>query len=357
MNSKSRVFEEDEMKKPKLDLKDKKLLFYLNQNCRIPNKKLARLLHLSPTSVRNRIRSLEERGIVISFLPILYGKLLQSNLYFISMQFQKAPDKKFFEYIRNHESVQAVFKVSGSWDLFMAFVARDSVEASNVVQEFRNKLGDKLGRFSLEEALYEYKYSHIASAFFQGLETELLKPKADSSFSKELQDTTLESEYPSPPANLDKTDLKILELLSQDARTRLTTIARKVGISDEGVRYRIRRLIKKGILLGFMPFLSFSKLGFHFYLVFIQVRNFAQKEEEFKKYVLSHPYIIETARLLGQHDIMIAINVRSPLQFAEILDEIKSRFADVITSVESMLVLEEQKYNHFLKVYYKYLRG
>ncbi len=47
---------------------------------------------------------------------------------------------------------------------------------------------------------------------------------------------------------LDDTDLKLLKLLKENARTPYSRLAKELGISESGVRKRIRKLIKMGII-------------------------------------------------------------------------------------------------------------
>jgi len=52
-------------------------------------------------------------------------------------------------------------------------------------------------------------------------------------------------------SELDEVDNAILNILIKDARTPYTTIARKVGLSEAGVRKRIDRLVKMGVIKRF----------------------------------------------------------------------------------------------------------
>jgi DNA-binding Lrp family transcriptional regulator len=50
---------------------------------------------------------------------------------------------------------------------------------------------------------------------------------------------------------LDDEDKAIVALLANDARTRITALARKVGLSATAVRHRIKRLEEAGQILGY----------------------------------------------------------------------------------------------------------
>ena len=50
---------------------------------------------------------------------------------------------------------------------------------------------------------------------------------------------------------LDEKDLKIIEILRENARASYSEIAREVGLSESAVRKRIASLIKKGVIRRF----------------------------------------------------------------------------------------------------------
>jgi len=50
---------------------------------------------------------------------------------------------------------------------------------------------------------------------------------------------------------MDKIDAKIIDILKRDGRTPLTRIARKVGLTEGAVRYRLNELIRSGTIKRF----------------------------------------------------------------------------------------------------------
>ena len=62
---------------------------------------------------------------------------------------------------------------------------------------------------------------------------------------------------------IDEIDKKILQLLKNNARISLTEIAKKVGLSVMGVKNRISRLEKKGIITNYSVNIDYTKLGYN----------------------------------------------------------------------------------------------
>jgi len=58
-----------------------------------------------------------------------------------------------------------------------------------------------------------------------------------------------------------KVDNKILEILQQDVRTPISKIAKEVGLSENGVRYRLEKLEKDGYIKSYTILLNPRKFG------------------------------------------------------------------------------------------------
>ena len=70
---------------------------------------------------------------------------------------------------------------------------------------------------------------------------------------------------------LDKTDLKILKLLQQNARLPMTELAETVGLSTTPVTERVRRLERDGYITGYHARLNPHALG-QTLLVFVEIK-------------------------------------------------------------------------------------
>ena len=60
---------------------------------------------------------------------------------------------------------------------------------------------------------------------------------------------------------LSKKDKQILELLQQDARIPITKIAKEIKMSENGVKYRLDKLEKKGVIRRFAVLIDPKKVG------------------------------------------------------------------------------------------------
>lgn len=61
--------------------------------------------------------------------------------------------------------------------------------------------------------------------------------------------------------NLDETDLKILEILTIDARTPFTDVGKSLGVSDATVHVRVKRMIDEGVIKKYTIEVNEDALG------------------------------------------------------------------------------------------------
>lgn len=67
---------------------------------------------------------------------------------------------------------------------------------------------------------------------------------------------------------LSKIDARILEILQRDVRTPISKIAKEVGLSENGVRYRLEKLEKGGYIKSYTILLNPKKFGKRILAVF-----------------------------------------------------------------------------------------
>jgi len=62
---------------------------------------------------------------------------------------------------------------------------------------------------------------------------------------------------------IDEIDKKILEILTRNARTPYTQIAKKVGLSEGAVRKRVASMEEKGLIKKYVAIIDLKKLGYN----------------------------------------------------------------------------------------------
>ncbi len=112
-----------------LDEKDISILKLLQSNARITVKEIADTIHLSATPVHERIKWLEENGIIKQYAALLspekLGKGLMVICYVSLRQHDKKAGLKFIESIQQLNEVTECYSISGEFDFMLKVMATD----------------------------------------------------------------------------------------------------------------------------------------------------------------------------------------------------------------------------------------
>ncbi|MXQ07871.1 winged helix-turn-helix transcriptional regulator [Alphaproteobacteria bacterium GH1-50] len=122
---------------------------------------------------------------------------------------------------------------------------------------------------------------------------------------------------------LDRTDRKILEVLSGDGRISLTELARRVGLSKTPVQARMKRLEKIGVIRGYAPRIDPVRLGLP-HIAFVEVKLADTREVALKAFndaVARIPEIEECHMIAGAFDYLLKVRTRDMAGYREILGE------------------------------------
>ena len=111
-----------------MDNVDIEILNELRHNARIPNKKLAEKIHLSPSAVLERVRKLQKNGVIKDFVTRIDNRALGYNIsVFIELKIERnlgqTPISKCL--VRIPEILE-VYDIAGDYDYLLKVVAADS---------------------------------------------------------------------------------------------------------------------------------------------------------------------------------------------------------------------------------------
>ena len=115
--------------KNKLDNIDLKILNELQMNGDITNVKLANKLNISPPSCLRRVKSLEQKNLILGYNAIVNPELLGYKVTvfaYVGLESQAENDLKTFEnYISNFPEVRECHMLVGEVDFLLKIVAKD----------------------------------------------------------------------------------------------------------------------------------------------------------------------------------------------------------------------------------------
>ncbi|WP_308006119.1 Lrp/AsnC family transcriptional regulator [uncultured Chryseobacterium sp.] len=123
------------------DETDKKLLLFLQEDAKQTTKELSHKLGLSVTAVYERIRKLENIGVISKYVAILDRNKIQRNFIVLChiklAQHRKEYVLQFEKEVMNLEEVTECFHVSGDYDYILKIGVKD-------MEDYRNFMLTKL---------------------------------------------------------------------------------------------------------------------------------------------------------------------------------------------------------------------
>lgn len=138
---------------------------------------------------------------------------------------------------------------------------------------------------------------------------------------------------------LDEVDRRIVDLLVDDARTSIRTVAERVHISRTNAYARVERLVREGVITSFRAQLDHERAGFGT-SAYVSIAITQNTWREVSAALRTIPYVVHAALIAGDHDVLAL--VRAPDNAALrrlVLDEVQS--IPGVLSTRTWLVFEE----------------
>jgi DNA-binding Lrp family transcriptional regulator len=112
-----------------VDAKDLAILKILQKNARATVKEIAELVHLSTTPVHERIKRMEENGVIKQYATLVNPAKVKKGLMVICYVSLKHHDKtagaKFIDTINSLDEVIECYNISGEFDFMLKVVAEN----------------------------------------------------------------------------------------------------------------------------------------------------------------------------------------------------------------------------------------
>ncbi len=143
---------------------------------------------------------------------------------------------------------------------------------------------------------------------------------------------------------LDDTDKAILNILQENAKTSIKTIASKLNLSKTPIYERIKRLEESSIIERYIAVINHKKLE-NSMIVFCSVSLEVQKLgeiEEFKKNIMEIPEVLECYLMGGANDFLLKVMVKD-LEAYHQFSSGKLAALKNVSQIKSTFVLNEVK--------------
>ena len=141
---------------------------------------------------------------------------------------------------------------------------------------------------------------------------------------------------------IDEIDVRILEILQENARTSNAEVARQVGMAPSAVLERIRKLEERGVIQGYH-----ARINPDAYDLALTAYVFVRADERAGApttagQLAEIPEVQEVHHVAGEDCFLAKVRVRGPRELGKLLQE-KFGAIDTIRSTRSTIVLDTIK--------------
>jgi len=313
-----------------LDMKDRKILYELDLNCRQSNTQIGKKVGLSRKVVEYRIKRMEDEGIITGYWTAIDTFMLGYQVIRVYLIFQDITSKikeDLIDYFSNCKESWAVISVSGEIEFAVIFWVKDF----NWFHNFWNKTLDKYGKYFSKQTISTLNQVISYNRNF-------LIPDEKYKHKKELYRTSSVGQN----VIINKVDFNILNELAVNARIKLVDLSKNLNLSSQTVKNRIDNLTKKGIIKAFRVYINFSKIGLQKFVIWIYLKNHSKKLQIIN-YFKDKPYLEYSCEAIGWSDLQFEIIVKNLNKLLEIIELVENKFLNSIRKQSFVIPIKYHK--------------
>ena len=312
-----------------LDIKDRKILYELDLNCRQSNVQIGKKVGLSKEVVKYRINRMQDEGIITNFWTAINTYKLGYEVIRIYISFQDVSSKikdEIIRYFINCKNVWAIISLTGEVDLDVILWIKDFNEFYRFWNITLEHFGNYFGRQTISTLnnVIAYKKNYLLPDENKNVEREIYRMSSGGDTIK-----------------IDEEDYKLLNEIAVNARIPLIDLATKLHCSSQTVTYRINNLLKKGIIKAFRVDVNITKLGFEKFGICIYLKDHTKKrliEESIK----NNPCLEYIDEAIGWADLQFELIVENMSKLLLISEEFNVKFP---AAIRKQTFIMAQKYH------------
>jgi DNA-binding Lrp family transcriptional regulator len=308
----------------RLDKVDKRILFELDRNARIPDTKLAKIVRKSKESVRYRINKLKEEEIILGFTtwidPVKLG--YQSAKIYLTLSNIPLKKKMLIDYVKKDSRLFWLGVGDGAWNVGLTFFVKNNEEFFNLKNEIFSKFKD---------LIIESKTANLVGVYYH-----------DKTFLNDSPTSWESMSETSQNYELDEISVNILKELFKNSRVNIATIADKQEVSVDIIRGRMKKLFEQGVIKKYTAIIDYSKLGYEFYKTFLYFKKLDKGDlDKLMDYCKNHSNIINLVKQISPWDVELEIMCEGYKEYNEIISKLTEKFSEIIKKVDTAIMNED----------------
>jgi len=316
----------------KIDSKDREILYQLDIDSRQSFAKIGKKVGLSKTVVAYRVNKLIENDIIKTFYTVIDAfKLgyISFRIYLVYQYITQEKEKEIIEYFTRQKLNWWTISAEGRFDLAVIMWVKNINDFYSFWEETLKRFRDYFleQQFSVYIQLYSYRNSFLLDDV----------NKSDR--------TKFEITGGGAQAVIDEMDFRLLRLIAPKARMPVKELAEKLNATVAVVNYRIKKLIKQGVIQGFRTDIDFGRLGYQFFKADIDLKDYRQRGNIIN-YLKTNPHLVRIDKSVGISDLELEYHVHSLEEFHQIMKNMVNRFPDAVKKYKYVYASKLHKMNY-----------
>ena len=145
-------------------------------------------------------------------------------------------------------------------------------------------------------------------------------------------------------ALLDEVDLKVIQLLAQDARQSYADLGKALNLSAPAVHARVKKLEKIGVIKNYTIQVDYAKAGYPL-ISFVRLRLGSRRCADVARVLKSYPEVLECHSVAGEDCLVLKIRTQAPADLQKVLDRLRTD--SLMETSITMIVME----SHFERTF------
>ncbi len=322
----------------KLDIKDKRILNILDKN---PNESLSSIAKKSLISkqvAEYRIKKLISQKTIYSFFTLINIGKMGYSLFRVHIKLKNISEIEYSKFAKELFDKYPVFWVgfvSGSFDIITDICANNPNNFEELFRDILKKNKKIIYNYEifplLELTLYDYNY------FLENVK----KRDKTTIFRKEKE------------IGIDDVNKKILSIIKNNSRSSYEEIGRRVKLTRNAVKNRIKNMEKSKIIAGYKMMVDFKHFNKLSYKILIKYNNSKiEQEKTLLEFIKNKEGILANTKLLGKWNLDIEIQPINAKDLQKFMIELRNKFG-LIEDYEIIQIIEDYGLDFFPNKLYR----
>lgn len=314
----------------KIDLKDRKILYELDLNCRQSNTQIGKKVGLKKDVVAYRIKTMLDEGIIKNFWTAINTFMLGYDVFRIYITFQyvnQNTKNEIIEHFINYRNTWAVKSHKGEINLAVIVWTKNNLEFYQFWDETLDKYEDYFAKaiVSVYVQAFCYKKSYLLQEDYVESDREVYRLACGVK-----------------PFEIDETDYNLLNEIAVNARMPLIELAEKFNFSSQTINYRLKNLIKSGVIQAFRVNIDLSKINMQHFKVDIYLKEH-KKRKAIWNYLKEKHYFEYLNVSVGWCDLEPEFVVKNVGELDKIFTDIDLKFPNAVKKINFWITEESYR--------------